>query len=157
MKRIIYTAVALIICASVFGIADYINAKKQGKLVNYTDDEQTSDAIIPEKKNETTVALQKNDEQISNTKKEVKQENKIAKTKVKVDMHYTGTVPDLIVTEKNKDLTELTSKVDMMDVLQAKADDNKSDSVIPETNKRKISLELFSRAPIREKRIKSKH
>lgn len=155
MKRIIYTAVALIICASVFGIADYISAKKQGKLVNYTDDEQTTDAVIPEKKNETTVALKKNDELQSNTNKELKQEKKIAKTKVKDDMHYTSNVPDLVVTEKNKDLTELTSKVDAMDVLQAKADD-KSDSIVPETNKRRISLEQFSRAPIRERRIKSK-
>ena len=48
MKRIIYTAVALIICASVFGIADYINAKKQRKLINYADDEQTTEKIIPE-------------------------------------------------------------------------------------------------------------
>ena len=156
MKRLIYTAVALIICASVFGIADYITAKKQGKLVNYTDDEQTTDAIIPEKKKETIVAPQKNDEQLSNTKKEMKQENKIVKTKVK-DLHYTGSVPDMTITEKNKDLTELTSKVDAMNVLQAKADDTKSDSIVPETNKRKISLEQFSRAPIREKRSRSKH
>ena len=51
MKRIIYTAVALIICASVFGIADYFSAKKKGQLVNYTDDVQTTEAIIPEKAN----------------------------------------------------------------------------------------------------------
>ena len=158
MKRIIYTAVALIICASVFGITDYISAKKQGTLVNYTDDEQTTEAIAPEKKKEiTTVA--KEEILIPTGKKEFKKELKektIVKTKVN-DLHYTSVEPNLIVTEKTKDLTELTSKVYPMDVLQAKVtDDNKNDSIVPETNKRKISLELFSRAPIREKRIKAK-
>ena len=154
MKRIIYTAVALIICASVFGITDYISAKKQGTLVNYTDDEQTTEAIAPEKKKEiTTVA--KEEILIPTGKKELK-EKTIAKKKVN-DLHYTSVEPNLIVTEKTKDLTELTSKVYPMDVLQAKVtDDNKNDSIVPETNKRKISLELFSRAPIREKRIKAK-
>ena len=158
MKRIIYTAVALIICASVFGITDYISAKKQGTLVNYTDDEQTTEAIAPEKKKEIT-AIAKEEILIPTGKKEFKKELKektIVKTKVN-DLHYTSVEPNLIVTEKTKDLTELTSKVDPMDVLQAKVtDDNKNDSIVPETNKRKISLELFSRAPIREKRIKAK-
>lgn len=159
MKRIIYTAVALIICASVFGITDYISAKKQGTLVNYSDDEQTTEAIIPEKKKEIKTDG-KEAMMITTTKKEYKKETKeetIAKTKVKEDMHYTGTIPDLVITEKTKDLTELISKVDPIDVLQAKVtDDNKNDSIVPETNKRRISLELFSRAPIREKRLKSK-
>ncbi|MEO5782199.1 MAG: hypothetical protein ABIQ07_02950, partial [Ginsengibacter sp.] len=65
--------------------------------------------------------------------------------------------PNLTITEKTKDLTKLISKVDPMDVLQAEVtDDNKNDSIVPETNKRKISLELFSRAPIRENRFKNK-
>ena len=60
MKRIIYTAVALIICASVFGIADYLNARNKGALVNYTDEDQTTEAVIPEKKIEmVTTAKEK--------------------------------------------------------------------------------------------------
>ena len=50
MKRIIYTAVALIFCASVFGIADYFNAKKQGALVNYTDEVEKTEVVVAEKK-----------------------------------------------------------------------------------------------------------
>ena len=159
MKRIIYTAVALIICASVFGIADYISSKKQGTLVNYSDDEQTTETIIPEKKKEITT-INKEEILIPNTKKEYKKEMKgkvITKTKVKDDMHYTSVEPNLLVTEKTKDLTELISKVDPLDVLQAKAaDENKDDTTSQVSNKRKISLDLFSRAPIREKRLKAK-
>ena len=159
MKRIIYTAVALIICASVFGIADYINAKKQGKLVNYTDDVQTTEAIIPEKKKEITT-VGKEEILIPNTKKEYKKEMKekaIAKTKVKDDLHYTGIEPAMLVTEKTRDLTELISKVNPMDVLHAKTtDENKDDTTVQVNNKRKINLEMFSRAPIREKRVKTK-
>ena len=37
MKAMIYTAVGLIACASVFGLSDYLSAKKEGRLVNYTE------------------------------------------------------------------------------------------------------------------------
>ncbi len=156
MKKIIYTAVALIICASVFGIADYINAKKQDRLVNYTDDEQTNKVIVAEKKNELTPVNK--EEILIPDKKEYKKdmkEKKIVKTKMEA-RHYTSEIPDLVVTKKIKDADMLLKKVNMLDVLQAKAtDENKNDSIIPD-NKRRINLEMFSRAPIREKRMKNK-
>ena len=155
MKRIIYTAVALIICASVFGIADYINAKKQGKLVNYSDDVQTGEATISEKKKEITITG-KEEILTVNTKKEFKKEmkeKKIVKAKEKEGTRYNEVVPELAATEKPKD--PVIEKVNLMDVLLAKTiDKNKSDSIIPKGNKRRINLEMFSRAPIREKRIK---
>ena len=96
MKRIIYTAVALIICASVFGIADYLNAKKKGALVNYTDDVQTTEVIIPEKKTEI-IAPEKEENLISDTKKETKKDTGQGKTmtreKGKKHESNTGVVP----------------------------------------------------------------
>ena len=38
MNALIYTAVGLITCASVFGLSDYFSAKKSGTLVNYNDE-----------------------------------------------------------------------------------------------------------------------
>ncbi|MDB5198137.1 MAG: hypothetical protein JWO92_100 [Chitinophagaceae bacterium] len=154
MKRIIYTAVALIICASVFGIADYFNAKKQGTLVNYTDDVQTTEAVIPEKKNEITAVKE---EIITDTKKEFKKDakpaKKIAKTKVK-DVHYTDIIPNLAITEKTKN--PVIEKISLMDMLQAKTTDVNNDSTLQVDNKRRINMQMFSRAPIREKKLKTK-
>lgn len=151
MKRIIYTAVALIICASVFGIADYLDAKKQGGLVNYSDDVQTTEAVISEKKKEITPVA---DEKINTlateeVKKESKLQNKNPKSKVKKDY------PEIISTTGITDKTEdpIIEKMDIVDlVLQSKV----TDSIMQPETKRKLSAEMFSRAPIKEKKIKKK-
>lgn len=154
MKRIIYTAVALITCASVFGIADYFNAKKQGALVNYTDEVQTPEAIISEKKPEAMPAKEK--VLLADTKKQIKHqaasEKKISNSKEK-NQHFTEMVPNVAVTDKTKE--SVTGKVDPVAVLQSKTTGGDDTTVQVET-KRKISMEMFSRAPIREKKIKAK-
>lgn len=153
MKRIIYTAVALIICASVFGIADYLNAKEQGALVNYSDDVQTTEAVIPEKKKEMTLPPAK--EKIvaitgKNVEKESNREKKITKSKGNND-DRTRVIPTPVVTEKMKE--PVIEKMDITDlVLQSKV----TDSIVKPDAKRKLSMEMFSRAPIREKKITKK-
>lgn len=155
MKRIIYTAVALIFCASVFGIADYFNAKKQGALVNYTEEVEPA-AVIPEKKTEIATS-EKEEILIPDTKKTFKKqtrtEKKATREKVK-DIHHTDIIP-MAVTEKTKE--PVAEKVDPVNiVLQSKTTDVNTDSAIQTSGKRKINMEMFSRAPIREKKIKSK-
>ena len=152
MKRIIYTAVALIICASVFGIADYLNAKEQGALVNYSDQIQTSEAVIPEKKKEMTLAS--NEEKIiTDEKKEFKKvskpQKKNSKSKLKNE-NQRGIIPNPGITETKEPIIEKMDIVDL--VLQSKV----TDSIIQPDTKRKLSMEMFSRAPIRDKKIKKK-
>ena len=153
MKRIIYTAVALIICASVFGIADYLNARNKGALVNYTDEDQTTEAAIPEKKTETVTTAKEKTEAKKELMLQAKTEKKITKAKVNDD-HYTVIIPNLAVTEK----TDVVEKVDPVStaVLQSKATDGDNDSTVKVDTKRRISLEQFSRAPIRQKKLKAK-
>ena len=153
MKRIIYTAVALIICASVFGIADYLNARNKGALVNYTDEDQTTEAAIPEKKTETVTIAKEKTEAKKEIMLQAKTEKKITKAKVNDD-HYTVIIPNLAVTEK----TDVVEKVDPVStaVLQSKATDGDNDSTVTVDTKRRISLEQFSRAPIRQKKLKAK-
>ena len=153
MKRIIYTAVALIICASVFGIADYLNARNKGALVNYTDEDQTTEAAIPEKKTETVTTAKEKTEAKKELMLQAKTEKKITKAKVNDD-HYTVIIPNLAVTEK----TDVVEKVDPVStaVLQSKATDGDNDSTVTVDTKRRISLEQFSRAPIRQKKLKTK-
>lgn len=152
MKRIIYTAVALIICASVFGIADYYSAKKQGALVNYTDEAETSE-VVAEKKTGTTVAL-KEARPVSTSieiKKNTRASKKPAKAKVK-DSRYTG-IPEVVVTEKT--IEPVSEKMDpVTTILQSKTTDG-NDSTLKE-EKRTIKMEMFSRAPIRTKKIAKK-
>ena len=153
MKRIIYTAVALIICASVFGIADYLNARNKGALVNYTDEDQTTEAVIPEKKIEMVTTAKEKTEVKKELKLQVKSEKKITSAKVKDD-HYTEKIPNLALTEK----TNPAEKVDPVNtaVLRSKATDGNSDSTVQVDTQRRISLEQFSRAPIRQKKLKTK-
>lgn len=153
MKRIIYTAVALIICASVFGIADYMDAKKQGALVNYTDEVSNTEAVVPQKKTEITPTI-KEEVITTNTKQEfkmpVKVDKKFAKTKVK-KVEYPEIVPELVLTEKTKE--PVIEKIEPLDILQVI---NAADSTIQAEPKRKISMEMFSRGPIRDKKFKKK-
>lgn len=154
MKRIIYTAVALIICASVFGIADYLDAKNNGSLVNYSDDVQTTEAFISEKKTEITTPVKEELQTVkpkNEFKKQAKAEKKYAQRKVQ-DPHYIDIIPNLAVSEKTKDFAP--EKIEPIAIIQSKTTDgNKTDSTIQVNNKRKISMEMFSRAPIREKKI----
>ena len=149
MKRIIYTAVALITCASVFGIADYINAQKKGALADYSDEVQTTEAVTEKKIEKVAV---KNETVLTDTKKETVKEskatNKIAKVK---ETRYTERIPNLAVTETVKD--PLPEKIDPVTSLLQSAT---TDTILQVESKRKISMEMFSRAPIREKKIKRK-
>jgi uncharacterized protein with beta-barrel porin domain len=151
MKRIIYTAVALITCASVFGIADYINAQKKGALADYSDEVQTTEAVTEKKIEKAAV---KNETVLTDTKKETVKEfkasNKIAKVNVK-DTRYTERIPNLVVTEPVKD--PLPEKIDPVTSLLQSAT---TDTTLQVESKRKLSMEMFSRAPIREKKIKRK-
>lgn len=151
MKRIIYTAVALIICASVFGIADYMDAQKQGALVNYADEVTTTETVVPEKKSEITTT--KEDVITTEAKKEFKKpakEKKIAKIKVK-DVQKSEVLPDVVLVEKTKE--PVIEKIEPLDILQVI---NAADSSIQAEPKRKISMEMFSRGPIRDKKFKKK-
>ena len=96
MKRIIYTAVALVICASVFGIADYLNARNKGALVNYTDEVQPTEAVS-EKKTEIVTTAKDKTEAKKDQQLQSKTEKKITRAK---DDHYTAAIPNLAVKEK---------------------------------------------------------
>lgn len=152
MKRIIYTAVALIICASVFGIADYLNAKKHGALADYTEEVQTPIAVTPRKKTEITPAAKELPPTVA-TKKENEKKNvmasKISKTKNK-PASYTADIPNIAVTDKTKE--PVFEKIDPMTILLSNTTLETVDSTIQQDNKRKISMEMFSRAPIRIKK-----
>lgn len=157
MKRIIYTAVALIFCASVFGIADYLNAKKQGTLVNYTDEVQPAERVIPEKKTEVSLTT-KEAIQTPGTKKEFKKQTRAEKkviTAKSKEPYYTEIIPNLVVSDEVKEHVAKKAGADNI-VLQSKTTDTKNDSAAQTSEKRKIKMEMFSRAPIREKKLKKK-
>ena len=149
MKRFIYTAVALIICASVFGIADYLNAKKKGTLVNYSEEEQQ--AKIVEKKTEIIITPQKNEGAALNSGKEIKKEIKKLQKKNGVAGNRIHSKIEIVKKIKEPmpvSLTdiELIPSITNMQVYP--------DSILPKEKRRKIDLEMFSRAPIREKKVK---
>jgi hypothetical protein len=154
MKRIIYTAVALITCASVFGIADYYNAKKKGALVNYTDDDQVTTTVVTEKKTDA-VTLAKNETGLRETglrekgeKEQKRLQQKSHKLKTK-DQYITKT--DVVVTETKEPIAEKVDPVTTL--LQSKGGDG-NDSLDLKEEKRSIRMEMFSRAPIRTKKLK---
>ena len=153
MKRIIYTAVALIICASVFGIADYYNASKQGKLVDYKDEAAPSEAVISEKEKAIPATLK---EDLAETKKEFIKESKSEKKATKrKSKKITQTVTTDVVTVNEID--PLIEKMDIMELLQSKTTQENTDTTVKEkTEKRTLKMEMFSRAPIREKEPKRK-
>jgi hypothetical protein len=159
MKRIIYTAVALITCASVFGIADYYNAKKKGALVNYTDDDQVTTTAVTEKKTDAvTVATKETGLKEKGVKAEVLREEREKEPKrlqqkarkLKTNDQYV-TKTDVVVTETKE---PVAVKVDpVTTLLQSKGGDG-NDSLDLKEEKRSIRMEMFSRAPIRTKKIK---
>jgi len=155
MKRIIYTAVALILCASVFGIADYYNAEKQGTLVQYTD-EEPEDVVVSEKKEPQAPVIKEPVLSATTKKESTKQatpEKKIKKQKSE-SAHYTEPVPNVVLTEKTTD--QALEKVDPVTILESKTTLDTADTVVKEEKEvtRKISMEMFSRAPIRTKKVK---
>lgn len=149
MKRIIYTAVALIFCASVFGVADYFNAKKHGALVNYSNDVQITDAVT-EKKTIAVADIKESAVIKNESKKMPAGQKKTRKTKVK-EQSSKG-IPDVVITEP----TELkTEKVDpIIPLPESKGTDINTDSALTKEEKRTINMEMFSRAPIRTKKLK---
>ncbi len=153
MKRIIYTAVALIFCASVFGIADYLNAKKSGALVNYTDDDQGITAVTTSTK--ATIPT-KEILQAGETKKEGIKKNFVAGRSTRAGnkaVHFAADIPNLAVADKTKD--PVIEKIDPLDMLLSKTTIEKVDSSIQKEEKRTIRMEMFSRAPIRIKKSKN--
>lgn len=148
MKRIIYTAVALIICASVFGLADYFSAKKQGKLVNYGDEGQTT-AVVEKKTEAVTVATK---ETVATTTtvadKEVKKEMTAQKKSRAKTKTLRTVVPDVAINETKEPVAE---KVDPVIIPESKG----SDSVEVKEDKRSLR-EMFSRGALPEKKLKKK-
>ena len=151
MKRIIYTAVALIFCASVFGVADYLNARKHGTLVDYKSDAETGDAIITIPKKETTPA--KEPVLSAGTTKEARKAmvpEKKSNGKKPDPARYTEVIPNIIMEDKVKD--PFFDKLDPAVTLLSKSTVETTDTAVKPDNTRKLSLELFSRAPIRYKK-----
>ena len=151
MKRIIYAAVALIFCASVFGVADYLNARKHGTLVDYKSDTETGDAIIASPKTETHPT--KEPVLSVGTPKEARKAMVPDKktTGKKLDpARYTEVIPNLTIADKVKD--PVFDKLDPATTLLSKTTLETTDTAVKPDNTRKLSLELFSRAPIRYKK-----
>ena len=155
MKTMIYTAVGLITCASVFGLSDYLNAKKGGTLVNYTEEPVT--AVTTESKSGDEIHAGDNEIKSKDVPdiKEIISSKKITKANPKFVQKYTVTknkmmlpkepIPDVEV-ELLPDIKVETIEVDSKTDADKKVDSDIEKALIPEANtKRKLNLEMFSR------------
>lgn len=165
MKAIIYAGIGLFSAATVYGVADYFISEKKGTLKELYADNETSAAeekqpIInngPEKT--TTVALLNKTE--TKVAKKTAKKTKKAKRIIRLDDFSRGRIPEIVPDEVIADEIKIMpvatepvpAKAEVKTVIAEKPAEIKTTAIKPAKPERKISLDMFSRAPLKSKRI----
>lgn len=158
MKAIIYAGIGLFSAASVYGIVDYYNDSHKGKLKDLYREEEITDK--PQTENRENIA-ELNNKVISGEKKPattVLQKKKTKKNTVKkinLDDFSRGKImpPEIIREEITPEIIEAPVVRPIPEVLaKAVAFPEKKEEVPVAEERRKISLENFSRAPLKYKK-----
>lgn len=159
MKAIIYAGIGLFSVATVYGLADYYSSQKKGALDKLYLEEETAPVIVPEEK--TTVTLPEKMEMVKAA--EVKtvakkttpaKKQKLAKRKINMEDFSRGRIPDRIVEVKLPE--EPLKKIEVMEPAKPENPPVGKIEVKEEPVERKISLDMYSRAPLKKMKVAKK-
>lgn len=153
MKAIIYAGISLFSVATVYGVVDYYSSQKRGTLDKLYKEEEVS--VAPEIKKEiTTVMPVKNVELVSTNNKTTNIATKAtkklnAKRTIKMEDFSRGRINEAMPVEKVKLVEPIIEKptVKELDKLPVSVTEAVIATKEPE---RKLSFEMFSRAPLKK-------
>ena len=153
MKAIIYAGIGLFSVATVYGVADFYRSKKKGTLDKLYVEEETP--ATPKVEEKTTVVLPvKNTETeaVENTAVTVKAKSgkkvKSPIKKIRMEDFSRARIPESVVAE---DLIAEPVKTEEVEVVPVKLIVEPGEKVEVKTEpERKISLDKFSRAPLKK-------
>lgn len=152
MKAIIYAGIGLFSVASVYGIVDYYGSQQNGSINKlYVEEEPKASQVTEEKA--TAIIPVKNTEALPAKTGTVAIKTKPAKkaarvNKIKMDDFSRARIPEQLIEEKTvpqpeEKTVEITS-VARKEVMEEKVE-------ITEVENKKISLDMYSRAPLKKK------
>ncbi len=145
MKAIIYAGIGLFSVASVYGVADYYSSNKQGELKNLYA-EETEPAANPDETNTVVIPVKETETSSPEKTRSAKKEKRASK-KIKAEDYSRALIPE--EEELKVVIEEPVKKVE--EVIPEKKDPEPAESVsLKEENKRTITLEKFSRAPLKK-------
>lgn len=149
MKAIIYAGIGLFSAASVYGIVDYYNDSHKGKLKDLYREEEIADK--PQTENRQNIAELNNkaipsEKRPATTVLQKKKTKKNTVKKINLDDFSRGKImpPEIIEAPVVRPIPEVLAK--------AVAFPEKKEEVPVSEERRKISLENFSRAPLKYKK-----
>ena len=154
MKAIIYAGIGLFSVATVYGLADYYSSQKKGTLSKlYAEDEVSTPAAIEEKT--TTVLPVKNvemeTEKIKTVNVKTKSIKKAKESKRKISMKNfsRARIPEDVLVEKIKEEPVKEAEV----IIPEKITVVPAEKVVvkEDDSERKISLDMYSRAPLKKR------
>jgi hypothetical protein len=168
MKAIIYAGIGLFAVASVYGVADYYSSKKKGTLDKLYKEEEVTEAAASETKVLSTAAPIDQVKVIPAVSKttvastKATRKTKASRRRISIDDFSRGRI-DRVPIELIKPVEEI-KPVEVIKENPAPKEDPVMDKVVkagaetiaPE-QERKISLEMFSRAPLRKVRTVKKN
>jgi hypothetical protein len=148
MKAIIYAGIGLFAAASVYGVADYYNTQKKGTLDKLYKDEEPPVEI---KKNDpNTIALPVKNVEINNANDKTLAVAVKATKKIKRKIRFEDFSRSRIIDELPAEMEKPTTEIKTIPVKKEDPEDNKP-MISNKEPERKISLDMFSRAPLRKK------
>jgi hypothetical protein len=148
MKAIIYAGIGLFAVASVYGLADYYNTQKKGTLDKLYKDEATPVEI---KKNDpNAIALPVKNVEINNATDKTLAVAVKASKKIKRKIRFEDFSRSRIVEELPVEIAKPETEIKTIPVKKEDQEDNKP-MINNKEPERKISLDMFSRAPLRKK------
>ena len=155
MKAIIYAGIGLFSVATVYGVVDYYNSQKKGTLDKLykepeeelvTETPQINTKLLPvnftETKTVNTVAVSK-----------VVKKSKKQKRTIRLEEFSRGRIEEPVVLENTSwaaPVIEEAKKPELAPVTEVKAETIARHAIVKKEMPRKISLDDFSRAPLRK-------
>jgi hypothetical protein len=159
MKAIIYAGIGLFSVAAVYGLADYYNSQKKGALDNlYKEDPAPRETAITESKSNLIRENKPEPQQaINNTALKIGRKTKVPKRTVRLEEFSRAKIEEplpaeiIARAEPDKATLKKTGSEPMIQPAVHK-DDAKPETVreVEKTESRKLSLDMFSRAPLRK-------
>ncbi len=154
MKAIIYAGIGLFSVATVYGIADYYNTQKKGILDNLYKEEEMPKAVEKNPVNTSTLPVNVIATNATNTNVVTKATKKIKKTRrtIRLEDFSRGRIPEPIQVEPVQPVErvkEEPKKTEDPKIVDPVTTGSSISTVIKKEPVRKFSLDLFSRAPLR--------
>ncbi len=159
MKAIIYAGIGLFSVATVYGVADYYSSKKNGDLDKlYTEEEATVAAPKTEEKTTTVIPVAVAKEVVAEAKKEVAKEKTDKKLKksikaIRMENFSRARIPEEPVVEEIKEEPVKKPEEKVVEKTDEKEITVEAEKPVVE---KKITLDMFSRAPLKKMKRSAK-